>query len=153
VGSIPDLKPGDWLEHEALDDHSRRRRRPRKLAEVGTLSISTNSVGLYLQDEPGLHTVTRAEVLRWWNVFDPKIETDDIVAPHWIQKGKVFRVDALPETRATIYTIHGSWISYIEDCPDYSEVFRLMPYRTFRDVGWDAKHRPSVWDWLRQPLV
>jgi hypothetical protein len=156
VGSVPSPKPGDWLEHEAFSRPSYRG--TRKIAEVA--DASSTIISLYLQGEPGFHPLPRAEITRWWNPFEPKAEPDDIEAPAWLQQGMEFDVE--PHAfgnrgdgahRAVICTARGAWVSYVEDCVDYSNVFRLMPFREFTKLGWKARRAPSVWDWLRKPMV
>lgn len=153
VGSIPEPKTGDWLEHEAFGKTGRRRA---KRAEVITISSST--VSLYLVGEPGFQTVQRSDITRWWNTFLPPDDPSDVAPPSWLQEGKEFYVTdsrdpKRPEYHAIIRIVRGTWVSFIEQGPDHNDVFRLMPYQEFSRVGWQAIEKLSVWEWLRRPLV
>lgn len=147
MGSIPNPKPGDWLEHEV---HSHRL--GTKLAEI--IGTTDRSVSFYLQGEPGYQNVPRSDITRWWSIFVPPTHPDDVTPPPWIEEGREFYVSrAGKEYRAVVRVVRGTWVSYIEECPDFRGVFRLVSYREFRDMGWDAQLRPTVWEWLRRPAV
>lgn len=145
--SIP--KPGDWLQHEAFGRGDSGRGRIAKRGEVIDCS-SSHDIVIYMDGEPGWQTITRAEFTRWWNLWLPKPDPEDLPTPFWVAKGKHFQS---PNHTATIRTVRESWVSYTEGSKDYSDVFRLVPYRTFTQTGWQPLHKPSVWEWLRRPIV
>lgn len=105
---------------------------------------------LYLEGEPGLQTVTRADITRWWNVFVPPTDPEDIVPPSWVEEGTEFYVKNF---RAIIRIVRGNWVSFIEESGEFNDVLRMMPYREFIEAGWVGSQKPSVWEWLRRPLV
>jgi hypothetical protein len=148
VGSIPDPKPGDWLEHKAIKPrtHLLGTRRRAKRAEV--IGVSSCAVAIYLEGEPGLQTITRADITRWWNIFVPQPDPEDIEPPPWVKEGVELHVK---NYRAVIRSVRSNWVSFIEECPEFHDVLRMMPYREFVAAGWVGK--PSVWEWLRNPLV
>lgn len=145
MASIPNPQPGDWLQHEAFRHY---RFKKAKIAEV--VSLSAKSVTLCLNGEPGRQVVSRAEITRWWNVFEPKPDPEALEPPVWVQAGKFFQV---PDHQALIYTVRDSWVSYMEDCKEYRDVFRIMPYRDFTTAGWQPLRKVSVWELIRMRLV
>ncbi len=148
MGSILNPQPGDWLQHEAFLWPSSRGRQA-KLAEV--VQVSSSEVRIYLLDNPGHHAITHAEVTRWWDIFKPPLVEEP---PSIIQSGDEFTTSLGGKNyRAVIRGVRDTWISFVEECNDFSDVFRLMPYRDFVTAGWTASQGRSVWDWLRHPLV
>lgn len=151
MGSTPNPQPGDWLIHEALAPRAgflAPTWKKAKRAEV--ITVTSTRVGLYFDGEPGFQTVVPADITRWWNIFDPPASPDDIPCPGDLVEGLEFYHGTY---RAVIRTVRGSWVSYVEECGDFSDVFRLMPYCEFVKVGWATSKKPSVYDWLRRPAV
>ena len=143
--SVPNLKPGDWLQHEAL--HGGRNHRVKR-GEV--VSVSGPKVLLYLDGELDQQSVESSWVTRWWNLWLPQPNSEDVQVPPWIAKGESFRVKT---SVAIIQTVKDSWVSYLESCDQYQNAFHLVPYREFVKAGWQSFNRRSVWEWLRHPLV
>jgi hypothetical protein len=123
-----------------------------KLAEV--VSEADGNVVLLAHGDSKSCTITRAEVTRWWNVFLPPDEPDDLEPPRWVRSGQTF---ILRKSTAIIRTVRGSWLSYVEwedtDTREHVQIFRLLPYKDFLQAGWEAMRRPSIWEWLRHPAV
>lgn len=155
MGSTHNPTTGDWLQHEAFVSRRGDGGWKSKLAEVAW--TNTSFVNLYLAGEPGLIVLTRAEIIRWWNLFEPPPTLHDVNAPPWVKANTKFTTRSQDPTdcyEASILTVKGAWVSYIEDCIEYTNVLRIVPYSEFMGMGWVVTAgRPSVWTWLRQPLV
>jgi hypothetical protein len=146
-----ELQVGDWLEHEAFQrtvwlgsksvHHSR-------LAEI--LDVTRGAITLHFVGESGGVICTHAEIIRWWNPFDPTPMPEDSWAPNWVKTGDFFEVK---EFHAFISMMRLGWISFFESGPEARNVLRLMPYEEFKANGWVAKRRLSRWEWLRNSLV
>jgi hypothetical protein len=150
MGSVAAPQVGDWLEHEAIRPASSRLlgRRPAKRAEV--IDVTSQAVSLYLEGEPGIQTVTPAEVTRWWNLWTPPQDQEDIVPPGWLVDGTECTVGNF---RAVIRVVRLNWISYVEQGAYFCGVFRLVPYSEFDRAGWVKTVKVSAWEWLRNPIV
>jgi hypothetical protein len=139
----PELNTGVWLEHEAFHEYHSCARR----AEINDVRI--HEVGLYLEGEPGLITIGKADILRWWNPFVP-VGEEECPPPGIFVESAEFR---LGNFYATIRTMRRGWISYLEDSPEFKDVLRIVPYHKFRRMGWTRLHKLSRWEWLRTPMV
>lgn len=136
------IQPGDWLVHSAFQ-----RRNTVKRAEIVTF-FSGSKVGLYLDGEPGMHTITCADITRWWELFIPPAAEPN---PFYVKPGATF-VTAGGEYTAVIREAHPGWVSFLETSEKFGAVFRIKPYDDFAP-HWAPLRRPSVWEWLRQPGV
>lgn len=158
------MKPGDWLQHHSLKQELRIRQRHVtvfKRAEV--ISTRTGEILVYRTGEPGTHSLRPEEVFKHWGYFVPWKDPDAVRPSSDVTSGSHFHVLVAKSSdqgevhherfRAEIRTVNGAWISFLEDCQEYSEVFRLMPYQEFLEDCWQPEPKTSVWAWLRSPAV
>lgn len=156
TGSLLEPKAGDWLEHEAL---GRNRSRLGKLAEV--IDVLGTELNIFIEGEGTRQTITRADLARWWNLFTPAKDPEDILPPKWLREGREFQsTSAHGQCLAVVRIVKGAWLSFEETCTLdenrgalYQNVLRIKSYKEFASHGWIALHRPSVWDWIQHPLV
>ncbi len=127
---------GDWIENGALTFRSDRRR----IAEV--VAVRGNRISIRIDGEPHEKDV-KMEDFHWWKPFT----TTGEVPPAWLKRGESYRVGS---NRAIIMTTKPGWLSFLESCPDYSDVFRMVEYEKFKE-HWRPDKPRTAWDIMNGP--
>lgn len=121
-----------------------------KRAEVAFIFPHSTEVTLFIDGEPRQQTIQRSEITRWWDTFLP--QDGSYPMPFWVKETAHFESRTQPDYTARIMTIKNDWVSFLETSKVHGTVFRIKPYAEF-EMQWSVLHRPSAYDWLRNPVL